>query len=472
MDKSTELLDELLIIVNKYLAGDRGHAGKVVDYLAPRDLKNNFNTQLGDGGCSAKELLRALDEYLKYSVRTGSTNFYNQLYGGFEIAAFIGEVATALTNTSMYTYEVAPVATLMEMELIKMMNGKAGFEDGSGIFCTGGSNANMIALMCARNMRFPGCQMKGMPVGVKPALFISDQAHYSFRKAANILGIGQDRVIKVITDSRGRMAADELEKAVIKSKDRGETPFFTAATAGTTVLGAFDPVPQIADIAKKHNLWLHIDGAWGGPVLLSKKHRILLEGSELADSFTWDAHKLMGVPLICTAFLTKHKNLLAQSCALEKQDTSYLFHENEEKDYNLGHNSLQCGRRVDSLKLWLLWKYIGTNGFEKRIDHLFDMAKYADSRVSLISKLESAGKPDFLNICFRYIPDNGEEINSFNKKVREKMRKEGKIHVNYSQLNSQTYFRLVLSNPEVTKKDIDFFFNTLLKTGRELEKIN
>jgi selenocysteine lyase/cysteine desulfurase len=121
------------------------------------------------------------------------------------------------------------------------------------------------------------------------------------------MGMGLDNLISVKTDASGKMIPEDLEKKILEAKEQGKTPYFVNATAGTTVLGAFDPIDEIADICKKHGLWMHVDGAWGGGALLSKTYRSLLKGVEKADSMTWNPHKLMGVPQQCSLIFTRHK---------------------------------------------------------------------------------------------------------------------------------------------------------------------
>ena len=195
------------------------------------------------------------------------------------------------------------------------------------------------------------------------------------------------------------MNTDVLLHQIDRTKSEGKTPFFVAATAGTTVKGAFDPVKKINKICKKYNLWFHIDGSWGGSVLLSKKHRSLIEGSENSDSFSWCAHKMMGLPLICSVVLMKNKNILEKINNVP--GTDYLFHGNDHDGMDLGIYSLQCGRRIDSIKLWLAWKYYGDIGYEKRINRLFSLAKNAVAIIKKSSMFKLASPAESLNICFQ-----------------------------------------------------------------------
>ena len=169
------------------------------------------------------------------------------------------------------------------------------------------------------------------------------------------------------------MIPETLDKEIQNSIDSGFNPFFVGATAGTTVRGCFDPIQDIAKVCKKYKVWFHIDASWGGSVLLSKKHKHLLKGSENADSLTWCQHKAMAQPLMCTLALFKNPDILADLNDVE--GTEYLFHDDNKKTFDLGKYSLQCGRRVDALKLWLSWKYYGDSGYEKNINNLFGNGK-------------------------------------------------------------------------------------------------
>lgn len=464
MSDQDELLSKAFQLVQQYLAENSSPEPLVAQYQPPEVLKSKVDLMIPEVGISIDQFLFLLETYLNYSVRTGHKQFFNQLFSGFNLPGFLGEVFSSLTNTSVATYEIAPMATLIEQSLIAEMNSYIGFNHGEGTFVTGGSNANLIAMMCARNNAFPTAKHQGVPAH-HAVLFVSDQAHYSFLKAANVLGIGLNNVIKIKTDANGSMIPQALECAIASSLKSGQTPFFVGATAGTTVLGAFDSIPEIAQITQKYKLWLHVDGAWGGAVLLSDRARHLLAGSELADSFTWDAHKLMGLPLICSAILIKHKGILAQT--VSNGDTDYLFHEHENSAYDLGLTSLQCGRKVDALKLWLAWQYYGKQGYQQRIDQLMKLAQYATQKVNDCSELQLMAPTQFLNVCFRYVA-NHLDLDRLNLDLRDRLVKSGKSFVNYTSLHGKIIIRLVLANPEATSADIDQFFDNVLEAGRRL----
>ena len=437
----------------------------ILKYKEPISLRTAIDFKISESGVSENEFLSLIDKYLEYSVKTGNKQFFNQLYAGFNFPAFVGELITSLTNTSMYTYEVAPVATIVEKEMIQLMNKYTGFKNGDGIFLTGGSNANLVAMFSARNHIAPMTRVDGYDSNIKLRAFVNEQAHYSFETAANILGIGAKSVIKVKSDQYGKLIPIELENAIEKSLNNGETPFFVGATSGTTLLGAYDPLDQIAKICKKYKIWFHVDGSFGGSLILSKKYNFIMIGLSEADSFAWNPHKLMNIPLICSTLLVKERGTLVHN--ITDINTDYIFHDIDNIE-DLGKKSIQCGRRVDAVKLWFAWKYFGIEGYEKRIDNLWEMAEYAESIVKSTSQLQLLCERQSFSVCFRYTPSFEIDLNDFNFQLRESLRKSGNCIVNFGYIGKDLSIRLITANAELTKTDIDLFFKTLLLEADKL----
>jgi glutamate/tyrosine decarboxylase-like PLP-dependent enzyme len=476
MDRSLLLMNEERIALSKvfdlvvqHIAANRTTNGKsVIRYLSAQGLKKAVDFAIPALGASYEDLIKDIEGYLHYSVDTSNKQFVNQLYGGMNFPAFLGEIITALTNTSMYTFEVAPVATLIEIELIDKLNRMVGFENGDGTFLTGGSNANLVAMFSARNKTCPEIKTKGTYGCKKLITFVSEQCHYSFDTAANLLGLGSDQVRKIPVDQNGCMRVDTLEAAIEKCVADGDTPFFIGATAGTTLLGAYDPVEKIVTVARKYDIWVHVDGAFGGPIILSEKHRHLLKGLDQADSFTMDPHKLINIPLMCSMLLVKEKGRLMRN--LTDLDTQYLYHENDGQCFDLGKSSIQCGRRVDVLKLWLAWRYYGDQGYAMRMDKQVALAQYARVKVENSSVLSLLANPQSVAVCFRYENSNGLDSSSFNLALREKLRKSGKSLINYGYWNGQVALRYVAANPDAEKEDIDQLFDNIFYIAKQLDK--
>jgi len=467
MQNTETLLAAFFELIKPYLAKSNLPENKVVEYLSPAKLRQQIDLPVHQSGESFEQILDYIRQYLQYTVNTGNRQFFNQLYAGFNLPAFTGEVVTALTSTSMYTYEVAPVATLIEAEMIDKMCHIAGYENGDGIFVTGGSNSNLMAMFSARNRSLPEIKNTGLYGIPHLSAFVSQEAHYSFETAANLLGIGSASVYKIKTSKEGKMLPGDLARQMQQSAEKGEEPFFVAATAGTTLLGAFDPIPEIVETAHRHHAWVHVDGSFGGSLILSPRMRSLFEGLEHTDSFTWNPHKLMNIPLVCSAILVREKGRLQKN--LTNLHDDYIYHDTDTGNCDLGKKSVQCGRRVDALKLWLAWKYYGDDGYASRIDNLLEMAHYFESKVKVDERFELMAPRQSLTVCFRYLPQNTDDADDFNSNLREALRTSGKSLVNFGHLNGHFAFRWVVANAEVTKSDVDVFFENLTQTAGHLD---
>uniref|UniRef100_A0A669B5Y4 Glutamate decarboxylase 1b n=1 Tax=Oreochromis niloticus TaxID=8128 RepID=A0A669B5Y4_ORENI len=386
------------------------------------------------------------------------------------------------TPTCKFTYEIAPVFVLMEQLTLKKMREMIGWPngEGDGLFSPGGAISNMYSVMIARYKYFPEVKTKGMSAAPRLVLFTSEHSHYSIKKAGAALGFGTDNVILLSTDERGRVIPADLEAKILDAKQKGYVPLFVNATAGSTVYGAFDPISEIADICEKYNLWLHVDGAWGGGLLMSRKHRHKLNGIERANSVTWNPHKMMGVPLQCSAILVREKGILA---GCNSMCAGYLFQPDKQYDvtYDTGDKAIQCGRHVDIFKFWLMWKAKGTAGFEQHIDKCLDLSQYLYNKIKNREGYEMVfdGVPQHTNVCFWYIPpslrgmpdgdERREKLHRVAPKIKAMMMESGTTMVGYQpQGNKVNFFRMVVSNPSATQSDIDFLIDEIERLGHDL----
>lgn len=446
--------------------------GPVSKPISAKDLNQIVDFSLHDEGAELTALKQAAEHYLTYQPDSAQVDFFKLLYSGRNDPALLGDWVTSLSNANMHTYQMSPVATLMEQELINQWNRLVGFtsasQTGDGVMVSGGSQANLIGMMMARHQACPDIKTNGFG-HQKLIAFVSDQAHYSGQKAANVLGIGVDNLIAVASDSDGRMCPSALIEAIEQSIEKGHKPFYIGLTAGTTVLGAFDPVPQCRVIADQYNLWLHIDGAWGAPVLFSQQHKHLLKGCELADSFSWDAHKLMNVPITAAVILTRHQGMLEQTCGGGGGD--YLFHNDENAAHNLGQKSIQCGRRADALKVWLSWKAIGNTGFEDKVDQLQILKDGCVEAIENSPQLHMIGPAPYLNVLFQYRPSadlNEVQLRELNIALCKAMQTQGGAFVDYAKYQGKTGIRLILANSDTQVSDINRLLDNCIKTGATL----
>ncbi len=458
------VLTEVIDLIDQWLeASLKGEVG-VLSYTEPKELQQQLALQIPKEG-QPEEILKEVKRYLSHAVRTAHPQYLNQLFGGFNLPAFVGEILTAATNTSMYTYEVAPAATLMEMAIVEKMLAYTGWNSGTGAMMTGGSNTNMVAMLLARNSIFKGAKMEGISGLPHLAVLVSERAHFSMLKAANTIGIGQNAVVKVALDENGRMRREGLEAAMEHCLANGMMPFMVCSTAGTTETGSFDAIDEAAAFAKKHQMWHHVDGSWGASLLLGSRSQSLFKGLEQADSFSWNPHKLMNIPLICSVLLVRREGIMREE--IQSHDADYIYHDNDTSAYDMGPASLQCGRRVDALKLWLAWKYYGDEGYGKRIDHLLDLAEYATDRIANDDRLELMFPTQSLNVNFRFAVPEGLDADAFNEAVRYDLIRSGSGMVNYCRLEKGLSIRLILLNPDLRKEDLDQFFERFIEAAEK-----
>ncbi|TKC49101.1 hypothetical protein EI555_002663 [Monodon monoceros] len=247
---------------------------------------------LSDHPESLEQLLGYCTDTLKYGVKTGHPCYFNQLSSGLDVIGLAGEWLTATANTNMFTYEIAPVFTVMETILLKKTCEIIGWREteADGIFSPGGSISNLYGILVARYRQYPEIKTKGMTALPCIVLFVSEQGQYSVKKSAAILGMGTDNVIEAKCDERAKLLFVSLPQL-----------------AASTVFGACDPLHDITGICEMHKLWMRVDAACGGGLLLSRNHSYKLSGIERANSVTWNPHKLMGIPLQCSAILTGEK---------------------------------------------------------------------------------------------------------------------------------------------------------------------
>lgn len=413
-------------------------------FEGPVELRDIFDMTLPQKGRDLEGVRADLKSYLAHARNTLHPTFANQLSACPNPVAFIGDTVASLGNSTMATYEAAPIATLIERALIHKLGKMIGWERTEGIMVTGGSNANMSGLLLARNTRFPETRRFGNG-NTRFSVFVSEEAHYSFFKALNQLGIGTDNLIPVPSDNAGRMRASELDRLIGAAKERGFTPLCVCATSGTTVLGAFDPIEAIADVCEKHSLWLHVDAAWGGGSLLSKRHRENLKGIERADSVTWDTHKMLGTGLVSSFILTPHLGSLLAS--QRGGGNNYLFHDGQENTVDLGPMSLQCGRRVDALKVWLTWRAMGDEGWEQLVDTFYARARFLADEIKKRPNLQLLYEPESLNVCFRYKPKRKFMANLAVRPIREDLLARGEAMINWSSRGGESFLRFIVVHP-------------------------
>ncbi|KAI5806314.1 glutamate decarboxylase [Geopyxis carbonaria] len=448
---------------------------------APAALAASYNLDLplGAGG-GAPALADALATLLRHSVNTWHGGFMDKLYASTDAVGVAAELVLAVLNTNVHVYGVSPALTVIERATAARLAGLFGFtgDRRGGMTMPGGSASNSTSMLIARNSLFPETKVHGNGAR-RFAVFTSAHGHYSVEKAAILCGFGSAAVWTVGVDAQGRMRSGELEARVAEATAAGCTPFYVNAGAGTTVLGSFDPFDAVADVCRRHGLWLHVDASWGGSVVFSAREAWRMRGAARADSLTVNPHKMLGVPVTCSFLLTNDRRRFAAATTLK---AGYLFHENDDGDdgddevYDLAQMTMGCGRRGDALKMAFSWIYHGKLGYEEKINHAFDMAAYCAKLLSTRRgfHLVSESPPPCLQVCFFYtgasdaLSTDAKSNTQTTRRVAAQLIQRG-FMIDYSPDPVHGEFFRVVVNSRTTKERIESLIETIDELGAQAQ---
>lgn len=449
--------------------------------LELEDLEAKFqNAVQTETSVSSTEMLRVFGKILDNSVTTWNPGFMDKLYVGSNPIGILSDLLLSILNTNSHVFTVSPALSAIERKVSQRYANLYGFSDkfAGGLTFSGGSWSNITSLQIARSIKYPETKLEGTS-GHKFAIFTSAHCHYSVEKAAILLGIGANSVFKIPVDEVGRMNVKILSQSIQERIAEGYTPLYVNATAGTTVFGSFDPFEEISAVAKDYNMWVHIDGSWGGNVIFSPEKAHMLKGSHLVDSITASPHKMLGVPTTCSFLLVPDERIFTQANSLH---APYLFHNarDDEENFDLGNGTMGCGRRSDAVKLYLAWLYYGQGGLKKRVEHSYAIANY------FVAKLkETEGFTlinDFpipcLQVCFYYNPVGekltGAEMTVRTRRIAKALHCSGEFLIDFSPNPNDAltghdngeFFRCVFNSPNITSSIVDRLVDRIVALGK------
>jgi glutamate/tyrosine decarboxylase-like PLP-dependent enzyme len=353
--------------INDLKASNTASREEILKYLSVID----FNQPLSS--IQAIEFVtKGLD---KYQVHTPHPSYYGLFNPAATAMGVAADALVAAYNPQLAAWSHSPLPNEIENLLIrefgKIFYGKGGTD---GTFTTGGAEANHTALLAALTNRFPTFQTEGLQsFPEKPVLYISNESHHSFLKAARFCGLGRDSVKIVKADASFRIHINDLRNRIEADILQGFTPFMLVGTLGTTSSGAIDQLKELHSIATQNNLWFHVDAAWGGAIGLLPKFATVLTGLSNADSITFDAHKWLSVPMAAGMFLTSHTDIMQKAFGIE---TVYMPVKNSSTVTNPFHHSIQWSRRFTGLKLFLSLAVAGWDGYRKIVQNMITMGDY------------------------------------------------------------------------------------------------
>ena len=455
-----KVVEALASYLGSALAGEL----PVLALQSPLELAQQYQDTLPlDSVADAEaEVSSCLAQIIRQSIHLHHPGYMgHQLPPALPLAA-LADLISSLLNNSVAVHEMAQAGTQIERQVIRWLCDSVGWaQDSDGVLTSGGSLGNLTALLAARNHATQGAAWRqGLHAGSPLALLVSDQAHYSLARAAGVLGLGQESVVAIPTDSRFRADVSALADLYRRTVQEGKKVIAIVASAGTTATGSFDPLQEMGEFCREKGEWFHIDGAHGASALFSEKYRSLTQGIELASSLVWDMHKMLFAPSLVTAVLFRYRE---DSYDAFSQEASYLFARRpEEAEFDLALRTLECTKRTMGIKLWLALRVHGAKTIGQMVTKTFDLAREFAALLKAQPDFELVTEPASNILCFRHVPaalkaleNASEKLDAHQLQLREKVVISGRYFLVHTVLRNRVYLRTTLMNPRTTIADLE-----------------
>ena len=423
----------------------------------------------GSGVGFDRALEDAIQMVVKDSVLVANPYFCAHLHCPPLLGSIAADLVISSLNQSVDTWDCSPSATIVEEQVVQQFCNDFGLGDkASGTFTSGGTQSNMIAMLLARDHYFDknenhSVKVDGLPFASKDCrILCSKLSHFSLMKSASILGLGQQTIHTVDTLDDGSMCVDSLRREIISLTSAGKKIIMVVATAGTTDEGAIDPLFSISNVCKKNSIWLHVDAAYGGALIMTQ-YAERLKGIECADSVTVDFHKLFFQTICCSALLIKDKSHFSYI----QLYSDYLNRE-VDAEPNLMNQSLATSRRFDAFKIWFSMRVIGRDKFSELIESLLTMAQWLSVQMKKNAAFEVLMPPSLTTVLFRCIATDSSNIDMFNRQIRLELLRSGKAVIGETKIKGEIYLKITLVNPLFNQEDGQRLIAILMSTASTL----
>jgi aromatic-L-amino-acid/L-tryptophan decarboxylase len=427
------------------------------------DLKTLAKESISELSTPAQQALTEAARVLDTSLAQSRPRFFAFVgSSGLEV----GVLADALASCFDVNLAVSgKSADLIEAQALRWVGEFIGYPANGGAFTSGGMVSNLTALAAAREHALPRSRHEGL-AEKRVALYCSSEAHYSVKRAAEILGIGADNVRGLPLDKHRRVNPEKVAKAIDKDIKKGIPAIAVVATAGTTLTGAIDPIAELAEVCQKRSVWLHVDGAYGLPAASLSECKKLFAGLGQADSVTIDAHKWLYLPKACGVVLVKNRNTLA---AAFSHNENYMLH--DESQMNPVDMTLEYSRPFRALKLWLAFRVHGAEQFRNAIRNNLAQAKLCKELVEAQEELELLVEPQLSTVPFRHVPKHLQSdeaaLNKHNLKLVKYMQDDGRVYVSSAVVDGKVCLRPCFVNFRTCDDDVKVLIDVTLELGRE-----
>jgi aromatic-L-amino-acid decarboxylase len=342
-----------------------------------------------------------------------------------------------------------------------------------GTLASGGSEANLIALKCARDA--VAASIKDRGVRTAPGdliIYASEQCHYSIDKSADILGLGREGLRKIPTDDRFHISLDALRDAIARDREAGRVPCCVVGVAGTTSMGLIDPLEPLATIARENDCWYHVDAAYGGPLAFSPQHKHKLHGIELADSITFDPHKWMFVPFACGATLVRDGGRVLRDAF--DMTPEYLSEDRGGADveFDFFRYGQMGTRRFNSLKLWMAIKFMGREGYAKTVERQIDLTNYLAKQIDNLPDFQRVGEVETAVCCFRFVPKADLDLDRAQQRLQQMIERSGEAWLTTTIVRGRRVLRVNINSFLTEQHHVDDLVRLLVEYTKNTKLSN
>jgi glutamate/tyrosine decarboxylase-like PLP-dependent enzyme len=427
-----------------------GPPGPVVQALAPAELRERLRTPPPEQAGDFDEILAALErDVLPFVARLNHPGYLAFIPVEGTWPGALGDLIASALNMDTCWWLGSSGPSALELTVLEWFREWVGYPEGAaGVLVSGGSAANLTALACAREAKIGAMHDQAV-------VYMSDQSHSSLARAARALGFRPDQVRIIPTDQVGRLRPEALRSAIAADEAASRRPLVVIANAGSTATGAIDPFAELSATCRDHDVWLHVDGAYGAFACLSERGRSQLAGMELADSITLDPHKWLYQPVEVGALLVRDGAQLRHGFEITPD---YLADVEVDHEVNFSDRGLQLTRTCRALKVWISLQHFGVGAFRAAIDGCIDLAQHGEQRIAAEPELELMTPASLGIVTFRRHPagiDDDARLDQINANLAEAIQQQGDVFVSTGRVRGRLMLRLCILNHSTSQHEVD-----------------
>ncbi len=460
-------------IISEYVA--TLDSRKVTSEATPQSLEKLFDEPFPEKGIAIEEIFaRYKQDVIANAMQVASPRYFGQFNPTpLPIGVWADALASSL-NQNAGAWRNGPTSAMIEARVLRWLCQLVGYSEKSfGVLASGGTEANLIALKCARDHAYQGAVANGVRSAAGDLIvYASEQVHFSVERSVDILGLGRSSLRKIETDENFHIRPDVLRKEIETDRKAGRIPCCLIGIAGTTSTGVIDPLEELATIARENDCWFHVDAAYGGTLAFSAKHRAKLNGIALADSITFDPHKWMFVPFACGAVLVREGGRRLRDAF--DITPEYL---NEDRggvdvEFDFFRYGQMGTRRFNSLKLWMALKFMGREGYAGVIERQIELTQHLAARLDKLSDFKRVGSIETAVCCFKFLPSRALNLSTetqdrLQQRLQQAIERSGEAWITTTVLNNRRALRVNINSFLTERRHVDDLIELLLRKSAE-----